>query len=353
MNVLGIETSCDETAAAIVRDGGDVLSSVVFSQVDLHGPYGGVVPEIASRSHCESLPGVVAEAVSQSGLEWDGIDAVAFTHGPGLASSLLVGIAMGKGLALALGKPACAANHLEAHLHSVFLSAEAPTFEKSLPFVALVVSGGHTLLVRVDVDGYTLLGRTIDDAAGEAFDKGANLLGLGYPGGPAIQKAAEGGDPRHIRFPRGRQRKDKGLPEGLSPEMCFSFSGVKTSLMYHLRKNPLSDDAGERASLAASYQEAIVDALVTRCDQAMAGVETFALAGGVALNARLREKLTAVGTANNVRLLMAPRQYCADNAAMIAALAATGRGLWGKAAMEVDAEPNLAIAEPAGTSGPS
>ncbi|NQT92596.1 MAG: tRNA (adenosine(37)-N6)-threonylcarbamoyltransferase complex transferase subunit TsaD, partial [Lentisphaerae bacterium] len=318
MNVLGIETSCDETAAAVVGDDRQVLSNVVFSQVDLHGPYGGVVPEIASRSHCETLPGVVAEAVSESGVGWDGIDAVAFTHGPGLASSLLVGIAMGKGLALALGKPACAVNHLEAHLHSVFLAADVPSFDDSVPFVALVVSGGHTLIVRVDEGGYTLLGRTVDDAAGEAFDKGANLLGLGYPGGPAIQVAAEGGDPRYIRFPRGRQRKDKGLPEGLSAEMCFSFSGVKTSLMYHLKKNPLSGDLAERASLAASYQEAIVDALVTRCEGAMGGVGTFALAGGVALNARLRERLTAVAADNNVRLLMAPRGYCADNAAMIA-----------------------------------
>jgi len=344
MNVLGIETSCDETAAAVVCDGRKVLSNVVFSQTALHGPYGGVVPEIASRSHVERLPGIVEEAVSGSGLEWSGIDAIAFTYGPGLASSLLVGMSVAKGLSLALDKPLCAVNHLHAHIYSIFLGEDAPRPEEVCPFTALVVSGGHTCIVSVEKLGaYKLLGSTIDDAAGEAFDKGANVLGLGYPGGPAIEVAARDGDPAYVRFPRGRQKKEKGVPGGLSPELCFSFSGVKTSLLYYLKKNPLSEDRSELGSIAASYQEAIVDALVTRCDKAIEGQQHLAVAGGVALNSRLRERLGELAAEKGIRLLLCEKKYCADNAAMTAGLAGAGQGIRGEEAMGIDAQPSLGM----------
>jgi N6-L-threonylcarbamoyladenine synthase len=346
VNVLGIETSCDETAAAVVRDGREVLSSVVLSQVDLHRPYGGVVPEIASRSHVENLPAVIEAAVARARVPWGGVDAVAFTYGPGLATSLLVGIAAAKGLALSLGKPLCAVSHIEAHIYSVFLSPGAPAVEHVCPLVALVVSGGHTCLVRMEGPGcHELLGQTIDDAAGEAFDKGANLLGLGYPGGPAIERASRGGRSDYVRFPRGRQRKDRMRLEGVDPALCFSFSGLKTSLRYYLREHAAAADAegNERASVAASYQEAIVDALASRCERALSGARCLAAGGGVTLNRRLRERLTALARARNVRLLLAEPAYCADNAAMIAGLAGAGQGLWGAAAMAADAEPNLRI----------
>jgi N6-L-threonylcarbamoyladenine synthase len=344
VNVLGIETSCDETAAAVVADGRAVLSSVVFSQAALHRPYGGVVPEIASRSHLENLPGVIAEAV-RAGPGWAGLDAVAVTYGPGLATSLLVGLAAAKGLALRLDRPLCAINHIEAHIYSVFLSADAPPFDAVCPFAALVVSGGHTCLLRVDGLGrYRLLGQTIDDAAGEAFDKGANLLGLGYPGGPAIDKASRGGRADYVSFPRGRQRREHARLPGLEADLCFSFSGLKTALLYYLKQHPLPAEGagdGDRASLAASYQEAIVDALATRCDRAVAGMRALAVGGGVSLNRRLREELARLADRRGIRLLLAEPRYCADNAAMIAALAGAGQGLWGAAALAADAQPNL------------
>lgn len=345
MNVLGIETSCDETSAAVVRDGRHVLSNVVFSQVHLHRPYGGVVPEIASRSHVEALPGVVDEAVKGAG-DWGAVDAVAVTHGPGLASSLLVGLSLAKGLALRLGKPLCAVNHIEAHIYSVFLGAGSPAVEEVCPMLALVVSGGHTCLIAVEGLGrYRMLGQTIDDAAGEAFDKGANLLGLGYPGGPAIDKAAREGDAGAVRFPRGRQRSAKIRFHGLNTDLCFSFSGLKTALLYYLRDHPTPAGSAQLASVAASYQEAIVDALAARCGKALAGMRSLAVGGGVSLNRRLRERLAGVANERGVRLLLAEPKYCADNAAMIAGLAGAGRGVWGAQAMAIDAEPSLRIPE--------
>lgn len=344
MNVLGIETSCDETAAAVVRDGRDVLSNIVFSQTLLHRPYGGVVPEIASRSHVEFLPGVVEDAIRQSGLGWADIDAVAVTYGPGLATSLLVGLATAKALAMRLKKPLYAINHVEAHIYSIFVGNDAPRIEDAFPFVALAVSGGHTSLVRVlGLGQYTLLGQTIDDAAGEAFDKGANLLGLGYPGGPAIDKASRGGKTDFVRFPRGMQRKEKCRIRGVDTDLCFSFSGLKTSLLYYLRDHPVGEDPAKLASIAASYQEAIVDALVDRCGKAIKGGSALAAAGGVALNRRLREKLAMLAAEKRVRLMLAEPQYCADNAAMIAGLAGAGRGITGDAAMSIDVDPNLEI----------
>jgi N6-L-threonylcarbamoyladenine synthase len=344
VNVLGIETSCDDTAAAVVRDGRDILSSVVASQTTLHRPYGGVVPEIASRSHVENLPITIENAVRQSGVDWNGIDAIAVTYGPGLATSLLVGLSAAKGLAIRLKKPLIAVNHLEAHLYSAFLGADAPPVGDVSPLVALVVSGGHTCLIRVEGLGrYKLLGQTIDDAAGEAFDKGANLLGLGYPGGPAIDKAARGGNPEFVRFPRGVQRRDKSRVGGLDPDLCFSFSGLKTALLYYLRKNPVQSGAPEYASVVASYQEAIVDALVSRCAKAAERGTCLVAAGGVALNSRLRSKLTTLAAEKGLRLMLAEPRFCADNAAMVAGLAGTGMSMSHAEAISIDATPSLEI----------
>lgn len=345
MNVLGIETSCDETAAAVVSAPARVRSSVVFSQVALHRPYGGVVPEIASRSHVENLPATIGDALAAAALDWSGVDAVAATYGPGLASSLLVGLSAGKALAMRLAVPLVAVNHLEAHIVSVFLADDAPPPEDVCPFVCLVVSGGHTALVRVESLGrYTVLGQTIDDAAGEAFDKGANLLGLGYPGGPAVDREASRGDPCMVRFPRSGQRKLRRVHVGLDPALCFSFSGVKTALLYYLRDNPVSGE-GERASVAASYQEAIVDALVDRCSRALRGERFLAAVGGVSLNSRLRAKLGALAKKRGLGLLLAPPKYCADNAAMIAAVAGFGQGVTGRAAAGLDVAPSLPLVD--------
>lgn len=344
MLVLGIETSCDETSAGVVRDGYAVLSNVVFSQVELHGPYGGVVPEIASRSHVQALPGVIEEAVRESGVDWAELDAVAATYGPGLASSLLVGLSAAKALSLRLDRPLVAINHLEAHIYSVFLGEEAPRPEAVCPFLALVVSGGHTCLVRVEGLGrYRLLGQTIDDAAGEAFDKGANLLGLGYPGGPAIDRAAAGGRADAVAFPRGRQKSESNPLPQFDAELCFSFSGLKTALLYYLREHSASGAGAAVADVAASYQEAIVDALVDRCERGLQDERCLACVGGVSLNSRLRSRLQDLAEARSVRLLLAAPRHCADNAAMIAGLAGAGQGVRGGAAMTIDADPNLPL----------
>jgi len=344
VNIFGIETSCDETSAAVVADGRRVLSNIVFSQSKLHAPYGGVVPEIASRSHVERIRGVVEEALRVSGLEWEAIDGVAATYGPGLASSLMVGLAAGRALAVRLDRPFRAVNHIEAHVYSPFLSPDAPEFERACPLVALVISGGHTSLFRVSGLGrYELLGQTIDDAAGEAFDKGANLLGLGYPGGPAIDRASRSGNRKAVRFPRGRQRKGRFRLKGLDHELCFSFSGLKTSLLYHIRDNGLPADAAAQASLAASYQEAIVDAVVERCDKALREEKALVVGGGVSLNSRLRERLRELAACRNVRLLLAQPEFCADNGAMIAGLAGMGQGIGGEEALRLDIAPSLTL----------
>jgi N6-L-threonylcarbamoyladenine synthase len=322
MNVLAIETSCDETAAAVVRDGRDILSNVVFSQVALHRPYGGVVPEIASRNHVEKLPPVIAEAREQAGLEWRAIDAVAVTYGPGLATSLLVGLSAAKGLALALERPLMPINHLEGHLYSALLNTPPERLRTLCPLLALIVSGGHSCIVRMSTPGrYQLLGQTIDDAAGEAFDKGANLLKLGYPGGPAIDRAAGNGDPRAVRFPRGILRKTAARNIAIGGRFGFSFSGLKTALLYYLRDHPPGDDPRRIVDIAASYQEAIVDTLVARVGAAFAGDRALTVVGGVSLNRRLRAKLADLARERGVELLLAAPALCMDNAAMIAGLA--------------------------------
>lgn len=347
MNILGIETSCDETAAAVVRDGHEVLSSIVYTQIAHHRPYGGVVPEIACRQHVEHLPEVINEAVTTSGIGWENIDAIAVTQGPGLASSLLVGLAGAKGLAIRLRKPLIGINHLEAHIYSIFLGNPGMPPSSLCPFLALIVSGGHTCFVQVaSIGEYHLLGRTVDDAAGEAFDKGANLLKLGYPGGPAIDKAAREGNAGFVSFPRGFVRKLHARMPGLVPRYCVSFSGLKTALLYHIKDHPLgSGPEADINNLAASYQEAIVDTLVQRSSHAVETAQVMAVVGGVSLNKRLREQLTVMTNRRHVRLILANPQYCTDNAAMVAGLAFHKRNAIPPAeqTMMIDADPNLGI----------
>ncbi|MFO1530387.1 MAG: tRNA (adenosine(37)-N6)-threonylcarbamoyltransferase complex transferase subunit TsaD [Kiritimatiellia bacterium] len=327
MRILAIETSCDETSAAVVEDGRRVLCNLVHTQIARHRPYGGVVPEIACRLHLEVLPGLLGQALADAGVSWPSLDAIAVTRGPGLASSLLVGISAAKGLAFRLGVPLLGVNHLEGHICSVFLSPGNPPPGEACPCLLLLVSGGHTQLMRVERPGvYQVLGGTLDDAAGEALDKGAKLLGLGYPGGPELENAARGGDPGAVDFPRGNLRhRDPGAPVRLD----FSFSGLKTSLLYHLRAEPAAPAGQRRADLAASYQESVVDALASQCARALDAQATggqppfraFACVGGVARNTVLRERLAGLAARHALPLLLAAPEYCTDNAAMIAAAA--------------------------------
>jgi len=324
--ILGIETSCDETAAAVVVDGSRVASSVVSSQVDLHARFGGVVPEVASRAHVDLLNPVVAEALLESGYAGSEVAAVAATVGPGLVGALLVGVSAAKAFALAWGVPFVGVNHLEAHLYAAFL--EEP--DLSPPLVLLLVSGGHTLLVAMeDHLRYRLLGATIDDAAGEAFDKVARVLGLPYPGGPAIDRLALEGDRHAIAFPRAM--RDEGYD--------FSFSGVKTSVLTYVRKHP---DAPV-ADVAASFQEAVVDVLVTKARRAAreVGAQGLCLAGGVAANSALRERILDACIADGLRAFVPSRTMCTDNAAMVAATAWHRLRADGPTPMSVGAVPAL------------
>ncbi len=327
--ILGIETSCDETAAAVVADGHDVMSSVVSSQVDLHATFGGVVPEIASRAHVELLNPVIGRALLEATVDPHGLAAVAATVGPGLIGSLLVGVSAAKALCLAWEVPFVGVNHLEAHLYAAFL--EEPDLE--LPVVVLLASGAHTMVVLMEAHGrYRVLGSTIDDAAGEAFDKVARFLGLGYPGGPVIDRLAKDGDPSAVRFPR-------GLPER---PYDFSFSGLKTSVVTHVRKHPEL----AVADVAASFQEAVVDVLVAKARRAAAetGAKGMVLGGGVAANSRLRERALEVCAADGMRAFLPSRSMCTDNAAMVAAA-----GWWrlkadGPTPLDAAAEPSLNLA---------
>lgn len=336
MILLAIETSCDETAAAVLSGRRSVLAEAVYSQIAEHSPYGGVVPDIAARKHLERLPGILEGVVAEAGVGWGGLDAVAVTHGPGLAGALLVGMAAARGLALALSLPLVAVNHLEAHLYSLELGEGGRPLEELCPLAALIVSGGHTVMALVRAPGeYELLGRTLDDAAGEALDKAAKLLGCGYPGGPAIERIGASGNPAAVKFPRGMAGGDGSCD--------FSFSGLKTALLYHLKKNP-GDASPERLpDMAASFQEAVVDTLVRRLEQAAEreNVQTVAMAGGVSINKRLRLKAGEMAARKGLRLLSAPPRYCGDNAAMVAAAALAGRGIRGDAALALDAAPAL------------
>jgi N6-L-threonylcarbamoyladenine synthase len=326
--ILGIETSCDETAAALVMGGDDVLSSVVSTQVDLHAQYGGVVPEIASRAHLDLLNPVIARAIVEAGVPETRIDAVACTIGPGLVGALLVGVSAAKALALTWDVPFIGVNHHEAHLYAAFL--EDPTLE--FPLVVLIVSGGHTMLIEMQGHGrYRLLGRTIDDAAGEAFDKVARFLGLGYPGGPAIDHEAIHGDPEAIRFPRAM------LNDGLD----FSFSGLKTSVINYVRKHP---DVSA-PDVAASFQAAVVDVLVAKARRAadQIGAKGLALGGGVAANSLLREQFLAACVDDGRRGFLPSRAMCTDNAAMIAAAGWHRLGSDGPTPLDAGALPNLRL----------
>jgi N6-L-threonylcarbamoyladenine synthase len=333
--VLGIETSCDETAASLVMGGSDIVSSVVSSQIDLHASFGGVVPEIASRAHLDLLNPVIARAIVEAGVEDHRIDAVACTVGPGLIGALLVGVSAAKALALAWDVPFVGVNHLEAHLYAALL--DDPTIE--FPIVVLLVSGGHTMLVEMLEPGeYRLLGQTIDDAAGEAFDKVARYLGLGYPGGPAIERMAMEGDAASITFPRAMRNA-----EGPSRH-DFSFSGLKTSVMNYVRKHPDVDTA----DLSASFQEAVVDVLVEKARRAASevGATGIALGGGVAANGRLREAMLGACAEDGIHGYVPTREMCTDNAAMIAAAGWHRLRLDGPTPLDEGAHPNLKLALP-------
>jgi N6-L-threonylcarbamoyladenine synthase len=327
MRILGIETSCDETAAAVVEDGRFVHSSVVSSQVDLHARFGGVVPEVASRAHVELITSVIADALVEAGVELRELDAVAACHGPGLAGALLVGVSAAKALALTANLPYVGVNHLEAHLYAAWL--EDPTLEP--PLATLIVSGGHTMVVIMEGHGrYQVVGQTVDDAAGEAFDKVARHLGLGYPGGPVIDKLALEGDAKAVRFPR-----------AMPGELDFSFAGLKTAVVNHVRRNPdftVSD-------IAASFQEAVVDQLVTKLVAAAdaAGAPVLAIGGGVAANSRLREQVAAAAEASGRRAFLPPLALCTDNGAMIAATAWWRLRSDGPTPLSAGADPNLRL----------
>ena len=326
--ILGIETSCDETAAAVVAGGTSVLSSVISSQVDLHARFGGVVPEIASRAHVELLTPAVARALVEAGLEGDDVDAVAATVGPGLASALLVGVSVAKSLSLVWHVPFVGVNHMEGHLYACFL--HEPDLE--LPLVALLVSGGHTLLVQMEDHGrYRVLGTTIDDAVGEAFDKVARFLGLGYPGGPAIDRLAATGDPDAVEFPRAMER------EGYD----FSFSGLKTSVTRYAQSHP---DVAV-ADLAASFQKAAVEVLVTKARRAVAetGARSLCLGGGVGANSYLRLRVAEVCEEDGVAAVIPSPSLCTDNAAMVAAAAWWRLRADGPTALDAGVQPNLRL----------
>lgn len=326
--VLGIETSCDETAAAVTDGGSVLLSSIVSSQVDLHARYGGVVPEVASRAHLDLIVPVVGAAVSEAGLETTDIEAVAATHGPGLVGALLVGVSAAKSLALVWDVPFVAVNHLEAHLYAAFL--EQP--DLSMPMVVLLVSGGHTILVLMeDHLSYRVLGATLDDAAGEAFDKVARFIGLGYPGGPVIDRLSAEGDPTAIAFPRAMAN------DGWN----FSFSGVKTAVINHVRKNP----EFSKADVAASFQEAVVEVLVAKARRAARefGVGAICLAGGVAANSRLRALTAQTCEADGIAAVIPSRSMCTDNAAMVAALGWHRLQADGPSSLTIGANPSLQL----------
>ena len=308
MLILGIESSCDETAAAILRDGRELLANVVNSQIAVHSPYGGVVPELASRKHLENIQPVVAAALSQTGLTLDEIDGLAVTQGPGLVGSLLVGLSFAKALSLARGIPYVCVDHIVGHLLSIFLEAEQPAF----PYVALVVSGGHSSIFRVaNHSSYELLGRTKDDAAGEAFDKVAKLLGLPYPGGPAVSQLAQQGNPQAIDFPRAWLDGDS---------LDFSFSGVKTAVANYVAQQKQHGNPLPLTDICASFQEAVVEVLTrkTLLAASMHGIRNVVLAGGVAANPRLRNALHEQGVKQGTRVYLPSPAYCTDNAAMIA-----------------------------------
>jgi N6-L-threonylcarbamoyladenine synthase len=330
---LGIETSCDETAVALVEDGFHVRANLIAAQVHLHERFGGVVPEVAARAHVEALNPLLAEALEAGSLDLAQIHGVAVTVGPGLVGALLVGMAAAKALSLALRVPLVGVHHLEGHYWANFLEDGPPR----PPYVALIVSGGHTMLVHVpELHHHQILGQTLDDAAGEAFDKVARLLGLGFPGGPAIDAMAADGDPAAIRFPRAME--DSG-------DLDFSMSGLKTAVLRYVKAEQAAGRELRLPDLAASFQEAIVDVQVTKTIMAAErmDVPTILLGGGVVANTRLRERLVTEGESRGRRVLVPPLALCTDNAAMIACLGAARLALGERTALDIPADPNLRL----------
>lgn len=337
MLILGLETSCDETAVAVVEDGKQILSSLVSSQIDLHAIYGGVVPEVASRRHIEVLSPLTKKALLKANVSFEKIDAIAVTYGPGLEGALLVGVAYAKALSFGLGIPLIGVNHMEGHLYANFLENSHPEF----PFLSLLVSGGHTELVRAEDHGkYAVLGRTRDDAAGEAFDKVARCFGLEFPGGPVIDRLAKEGNPKTFQFPKARLGKGS---------LDFSFSGIKTAVAIWARKNGFPEKAGldgkTLRDVTASFQEAVVDVLVEKTMLAAAETKTrrILLGGGVAQNSRLREKMTHEAQKARLSLSIPSPHLCADNAAMIACAGfyMLQRGI--QSDLTLDVVPNLRL----------
>jgi len=332
--ILGIETSCDETSASVLKNGTEVLSNVISSQIDLHRLYGGVVPEVASRKHVESIIPVIDRAVKESGKALEEISAVGVTCGPGLAGALLVGISAAKALAFALGIPVIGVDHIEGHICANYL--ENPDLEP--PLVCLVVSGGHSHLIKITSDGeYEVLGRTRDDAAGEAFDKVARTIGLGYPGGPLIDKAAASGNPDAVRFPK----------TYFSESLDFSFSGIKTAVLNYVNNMERKNEKWSVEDVAASFQKAVAEVLVTNSIKAVkqSGLNALALAGGVASNSLLRLELEKAAAKEGIRLSVPRPVLCTDNAAMIAC-AAYRKFIAGKiSGLDLNAIPGLKLGD--------
>jgi tRNA N6-adenosine threonylcarbamoyltransferase len=331
---LGIETSCDETAVAVVEDGFELRSSLIASQVHLHERFGGVVPEVAARAHVEALNPLMEEALEAAGVGFGDLDHVAVTVGPGLVGALLTGMAAAKAVSLASGAALIGVNHLEGHVWANFLVHGPP----EPPYVALIVSGGHTMLVHIPrMLHHVVLGQTLDDAAGEAFDKVARLLGLGFPGGPALDAMARDGDPTAIRFPRSMAS---------SGDYDFSLSGLKTAVLRFVKQERAAGRDLHLPDLAASFQEAIVDVQVTKTIAAAkdVGAPTVLLGGGVVANSRLRERLLAEGEAAGLRVLVPPLDLCTDNAAMIACIGAARAASGERTMLDIGADPQLRLA---------
>ena len=335
VRILAIESSCDETAAAVVENGRKVLSNVISSQIELHKLYGGVVPEIASRKHIEKVNQVIQAALEEAGVTLDEIDAIGVTYGPGLVGALLVGVAEAKAIAFAKGLPLVGVHHIEGHISANYI--EHPDLEP--PFMSLVVSGGHTHLVSVEDYGvYKILGRTRDDAAGEAFDKVARAIGLGYPGGPKIDALSKQGDPHAITFPKAHVA---------DAPLDFSFSGVKSAVLNYINSCEMKGESFEPADIAASFQEAVVEVLVEHSMTAvdMYGVDKFAIAGGVAANQGLRQAMKAACEKKGIRFYYPSPIFCTDNAAMIGAAAYYDYIAGERAVFSLNAIPNLKLGE--------